>query len=44
MARKKKIYCNKDLLLEICDRDKCIIDVDKIEKYNRSEFHSKGLS
>ena len=30
----KKIYYNKDLLLEICDRDKCIIDFDKIEKYN----------
>jgi hypothetical protein len=29
-----KIYYNKDLLLEICDRDKCIIDFVKIEKYN----------
>jgi hypothetical protein len=27
-----KIYY-KDLLLEVCDRDKCIIDFDKIEKY-----------
>ena len=36
MARKKKIYYNKDLLLEVCDRDKCIIDFDKIEKYNRN--------
>ena len=34
MAR--KIYYNKDLLLEICDRDKCIIEFDKIEKYNRN--------
>ena len=30
-----KICYNKDLLLVICDRDKCIIDFDKIEKYNR---------
>ena len=25
----------KNLLQEVCDRDKCIIDFDKIEKYNR---------
>jgi hypothetical protein len=30
----RKCY-DKKLLQEICDRDKCIIDFDKIEKYNR---------
>ena len=30
-----KICYDKDLLQEVCDRDKCIIDFDKIEKYNR---------
>ena len=30
-----KVCYNKDLLQEVCERDKCIIDFDKIEKYNR---------
>ena len=30
-----KICYDNDLLQEVCDRDKCIIDFDKIEKYNR---------
>jgi len=30
-----KIKYDKNLLQEICNRDKCIIDFDKIEKYNR---------
>ena len=30
-----KIKYDKKLLHEICDRDKCIIDFEKIEKYNR---------
>jgi hypothetical protein len=30
-----KICYNKDLLQEVCNRDTCIIDFDKIEKYNR---------
>jgi hypothetical protein len=31
----KRLCYNKDLLQEVCDRDRCIIDFDKIEKYNR---------
>ena len=30
-----KICYDNDLLQEVCNRDKCIIDFDKIEKYNR---------
>ncbi len=30
-----KIKYDKKLLEEICNRDKCIIDFEKIEKYNR---------
>jgi imidazole glycerol phosphate synthase subunit HisF len=30
-----KIKYDKNLLQEICNRDKCIIDFDKIKKYNR---------
>ena len=30
-----KICYDTNLLQEVCDRDKCIIDFDKIEKYNR---------
>ena len=30
-----KICYDNDLLQEVCDRDRCIIDFDKIEKYNR---------
>jgi hypothetical protein len=30
-----KICYDKDLLQEVCNIDKCIIDFDKIEKYNR---------
>ncbi len=30
-----KTKYNKKLLEEICNRDKCIIDFEKIEKYNR---------
>ncbi len=30
-----KVKYNKKLLEQICERDKCIIDFDKIEKYNR---------
>ena len=30
-----KICYDKNLLQEVCNRDKCIIDFDKIEKYNR---------
>jgi len=30
-----KIKYDKKLLHEICDRDKCIINFEKIEKYNR---------
>ena len=31
----KKVCYNMSLLQEVCERDKCIIDFDKIEKYNR---------
>ena len=31
----KKICYDNDLLQEVCDRDQCIIDFDKIDKYNR---------
>jgi hypothetical protein len=30
-----KICYDNDLLQEVCDRDRCIIDFDKIDKYNR---------
>ena len=31
----KKVCYDMSLLQEVCERDKCIIDFDKIEKYNR---------
>ena len=33
-----KICYDKNLLQEVCNRDKCIIDFDKIEKYNRELY------
>ena len=35
MATKPKIRYDRQLLEEICERDKCIVDFDKIDKYNR---------
>ena len=30
-----KVKYNRELLEQVCERDKCVIDFDKIEKYNR---------
>ena len=30
-----KVKYNRELLEQVCERDKCIVDFDNIEKYNR---------